>query len=79
MGERNSGLLPVQDGLGDQEATGGDDRTDRVQSAAVTTALANTTAPRAGTATVVVRIRPLLYSLTTVRAPTLPATSISAM
>ncbi|WP_314254279.1 hypothetical protein [Streptomyces sp. DSM 40907] len=48
-----------------------------VHSAAVTAALASTTEPRAGTATVVVRIRPLLYSLTTVRAPMLLATSIS--
>lgn len=50
-----------------------------VQTAATTTALASTTEPRAGTAIVVVRIRPLLYSLTTASAPTLPATSISVM
>ncbi|MFJ2566555.1 hypothetical protein ACIO02_27095 [Streptomyces sp. NPDC087568] len=43
----------------------------------MTTALASTTELRAGTATVVVRIRPLLYSLTTVMAPMLPATSTS--
>jgi hypothetical protein len=46
---------------------------------AVTTALANITELRAGTATVVVRIRPLLYSLVTVMAPRLPAMSISVM
>ena len=49
------------------------------QAAARTTALASTTAPRAGTATVVVRISPLLYSLTMVAAPAPAATTIRIM
>lgn len=48
------------------------------QTAATTAALARTTSWRAGTATAVARIRPLLYSPSIVDAPKLVATTISA-
>ena len=50
-----------------------------VQTAAMATALARMTGPRAGTATVVVRTSLLLYSLTMTAAPVLAATAINIM